>query len=218
MNAISSIRRPADAMTHHAAASPWLANGWCTCMRRTARLAALLLCGFPALLSAAASSTPTDIRELAECRLAVERVLWEHRLWPETNPGPKPDLDAVLDIDDVARRMHDILLRADALDKRWGQLVDALALQQELEPVRRTSQDPDVLRALIVAAGSDERAAPCVALPDLVLREFDGAYAADRQIQAARCKAVEMHLDKAAALPGVLAGPPSPPRNERRKA
>src|SRR5262245_55453960 len=27
---------------------------------------------------------------------ALEQVYWSHRIWPETNPGPKPPLSAVL--------------------------------------------------------------------------------------------------------------------------
>jgi hypothetical protein len=175
-------------------------------MRATtaATLASLLICISPALLATAPPLTPTTIQELTECRQAVERVLWEHRQWPEANPGPKPEFAALVDVDDVAQRMEDVLLRADALAKRWQQPVDGQALQQELERMRRTSQDSDLLEALLEAAGSTERAALCVAMPDLVLREFDAAYAADRQIHGARRTAIEQHLDAGTPLPFTL--------------
>jgi hypothetical protein len=174
------------------------------CATTKGRLAGLLLCISPALLAAPSPPMPTDLRELAECRHAVERVLWEQRLWPEANPGPRPAFDAWVTLEDVAEQMKDVLLRADALDKRWQQPVDQQALKQEVERMRQSSGDRDLLEAMFDAAGSEERAALCVAMPELVLREFDAAFAADRQVHGPRRKMLEDHLEAGMPLPLAL--------------
>jgi N-acetylneuraminic acid mutarotase len=177
-------------------------------------LASLLLCAAPAVLASPPPPMPTNLGELAECRQAVERVLWERSLWPEENPGAKPEFDALVSLEDIALRMQDVLLRADALGKRWHQPVDQAALEQELRRMRRTSQDRELLAALIEAAGSRPRAALCVVMPDLVLSEFHAAYANDLNIHGARRVEIERRLEKGLAYPAAL-GPDVAVHSER---
>jgi hypothetical protein len=37
-----------------------------------------------------ANAAVEDVGGLLACRVAVEEVLWNHRIWPPENPGPKP--------------------------------------------------------------------------------------------------------------------------------
>ena len=34
--------------------------------------------------------------ERVEAQHAIERVRWNHRIWPESNPGPRPPLESVV--------------------------------------------------------------------------------------------------------------------------
>src|SRR6187551_1863473 len=40
---------------------------------------------------------------------AIEDVYWRHRIWPNTNPGPKPSLDAVMSQAEIERKVTEYL-------------------------------------------------------------------------------------------------------------
>src|SRR5438552_18845784 len=40
---------------------------------------------------------------------AIEDVYWRHRIWPKTNPGPKPSLDAVMSQAQIEKKVTDYL-------------------------------------------------------------------------------------------------------------
>jgi hypothetical protein len=72
-------------------------------MRRPALLALLLL-------SWTASSAATlDFERRVDAHRAVERVLWERRIWPESNPEPKPPLEEVLPESVLRARVEEVL-------------------------------------------------------------------------------------------------------------
>lgn len=111
---------------------------------------------------------------LVDCRIAVERVLHEQRVWPAANPDPKPAFDALVTRADIERRVALELARAAALDRR-GRSFDAGVLAAELARMASATRDPELLEKLFDAAGDGERAALCIALPGLVSRADDPA-------------------------------------------
>src|SRR5215211_1511679 len=40
---------------------------------------------------------------------AIEDVYWRHRIWPDTNPGSKPSLDAVMSQAQIEKKVTDYL-------------------------------------------------------------------------------------------------------------
>ena len=110
-----------------------------------------------------------DLESVVDCRWAIERVLHERREWPAQNPGRKPAFEALVGRADIARRVRrtfDDAARATAAGARF----DGAALQAELDRMARSTRDPALLAKLFAAAGDGERAALCLALPDLVAR------------------------------------------------
>ena len=123
-----------------------------------------LLCACAAL--AASTSTATSFNDLVDCRLAVERIFWDAREWPETNRAPRPDPGSLID----AASLSADLAAQFAVARRWigdGRL-DARVLQAELDRMATSSQDPALLERLFAAAGNGPRAALCIALPQLL--------------------------------------------------
>ncbi len=135
------------------------------------------------------------VNELVDCRTQVEDVYWRHRIWPESNTTPKPPLAAVLPREAIAAQVETMLGKAAALKERWHRPITSTAMQAELERMARDSQAPEVLNELFAAAGTGERAALCLALPELVDRWIEGSYAWDRRL----------HRDAAASATAAVA-------------
>src|SRR4029434_9263949 len=47
---------------------------------------------------------------------AIEDVYWRHRIWPNTNPGPKPSLDAVMSQAEIERKVEGYLRNSQQLE------------------------------------------------------------------------------------------------------
>ena len=101
----------------------------------------------------------------------IEQVYWSHRIWPESNPGPKPALDQVLPDTLIRGRVADYLAKTEALDHFWGRPLTGEQLQAELDRMARDTKNPEVLRELFAALGDDPYViAECLARPLLVDR------------------------------------------------
>jgi N-acetylneuraminic acid mutarotase len=86
---------------------------------------------------------------------AIERIYWQHRLWPKENPKPKPALEAVIPSRVIQARVEDSLRLSNALDQFWGQPITGAQLQAEMERQARDSKQPEVLRELWAALSND---------------------------------------------------------------
>ena len=109
----------------------------------------LVLCG-----SAAQAASLDHERRVAAHR-AVERVLWERRIWPEANPEPKPPLEAVLPESALRAKVEEVLRRSNALAALWHRPVGPAELQAEIARMTRDSQAPDTLEAMFDAVDRD---------------------------------------------------------------
>src|SRR4026209_1855874 len=77
---------------------------------------------------------------------AIEDVYWHHRIWPDTNPGPKPSLDAVMSQAQIEKKVEDYLRNSQALEDYWQRPMMPDQLQTEMERMASHSKQPEVLR------------------------------------------------------------------------
>jgi N-acetylneuraminic acid mutarotase len=145
---------------------------------------ALLTAGLASVGKASASQPRLSFEARVASHLAVERVYWQHRLWPEENPGPKPPLEAVLPTSLLRERAADGLLMSAALDVFWAQPITGDQLQAELERQARDSRQPDLLRHLWRGLGDDPYViAEVLARPALAERLARSWHAQDDRFQ-----------------------------------
>jgi hypothetical protein len=132
---------------------------------------------WPALLVLSAlamhgeATAALSLDELVDCRYAVESLLHEQRIWPDSNPGEKPAFAALVTRAEIARRVDTMLDRAAALQEHGFRNYDGEYLQAELDRIARSSRDRELLAELFALAGDGEHAALCIGLPDLVARD-----------------------------------------------
>ena len=102
---------------------------------------------------------------------AIEDVYWRHRIWPDTNAGPKPSLDAVMSQAQMEKKVEDYLRNSQALEDYWQRPITADQLQAEMERMASHTKQPEVLRELFEALGNDPFViAECLARPVLTER------------------------------------------------
>ena len=106
---------------------------------------------------------------------AIEDVYWRHRIWPDTNSGPKPSLDAVMSQTEIDNKVEDYLRNSQALEDYWQRPITADQLQAEMERMASHTKQPDVLREVFEALGNDPFViAECLARPLLAERFANG--------------------------------------------
>ena len=102
---------------------------------------------------------------------AIEDVYWRHRIWPDTNPGPKPGLDKVMSQADIEKKVTDYLRNSQALETYLQRPITADQLQAEMERMASYTRQPGVLQELFEALGNDPFVvAECLARPILAER------------------------------------------------
>jgi N-acetylneuraminic acid mutarotase len=102
---------------------------------------------------------------------AIEDVYWRHRIWPDTNRGPKPLLDAVMSQAQLERKVEDYLRNSQALGDYWQRPITADQLQAEMERMASHTKQSEVLREIFEALGNDPFViAECLARPVLAER------------------------------------------------
>jgi hypothetical protein len=99
---------------------------------------------------------------------AIEDVYWRHRIWPDTNPGPKPGLDKVMSQADIEKKVTDYLRNSQALEDYWQRSITADQLQAEMERMATHTRQPEVLNEIFETLGNDAFViAECLARPIL---------------------------------------------------
>jgi N-acetylneuraminic acid mutarotase len=116
------------------------------------------------------------------CQTAVEEVYWQARIWPESNPGPKPALSEIASSDDLAAMVEQTLAHSVALEHYWHEPITGPMLQAELERMASATRDPALLQALYAALDYDPLlVAECLARPLLAERLVHDHLAADER-------------------------------------
>ncbi|PYL75034.1 MAG: hypothetical protein DMF26_09370 [Verrucomicrobia bacterium] len=133
--------------------------------------AAILTAQPTALPEIQGSARPLSLEARVACQQAIERIYWQHRIWPAENPKPKPPLEAIMPLEVIRAKVEDSLRLSNALDQFWGQPISGTQLQAEMERQARDSKQPEVLRELWAALGNDPYLiAEMLARPALVER------------------------------------------------
>jgi hypothetical protein len=102
---------------------------------------------------------------------AIEDVYWRHRIWPNTNAGPKPSLDRVMSQGQIEKKVEDYLGNSQTLEDDWQRPITADQLQAEMERMASNTKQPEVLQGLFEALGNDPFViAECLARPVLTER------------------------------------------------
>src|SRR5262249_36712954 len=102
---------------------------------------------------------------------AIEEVYWRHRIWPETNSGPKPPLDNVMSQAQIEKKVADYLRNSQALEDYWQRPISSEQLQAEMNRMAQHTRQPQVLRELFQALADDSFViAECLARPVLAQR------------------------------------------------
>jgi len=127
-----------------------------------------------------ATGEPLSMADRIAAREAAERVYHEHRLWPESNPGPKPGFEERVPEGWVRERVEEGLLLSAALEILWARPITPDRLQAEMERMARETKDPEMLRELFAVLGNDaERVAEVLARPILARRLCRNLYLSD---------------------------------------
>jgi N-acetylneuraminic acid mutarotase len=142
-------------------------------------------------VTASTGAAPSQVNGLAQsltfddrlaCQTAVEAVYWQQRIWPESNPGPKPELNEVISEAQIAARIDETLAQSLALELYWQQPITGPMLQAELERMASGSRQPAVLQSLFAALDHDPAlAAECLARPALAERLLQAHFEADER-------------------------------------
>lgn len=160
------------------------------------------LVGFWAALLPASGSLSFEDRVAAQ--RSLERVAYEHRLWPKDNPGPKPPFEAFMTEDALFRKVEHTLRQSALLESRWRAPLTGEQLQAELDRMVSETRDAEALTELFLVLRNDPRLiAECLARPILADRILRERYATDPQLHAeARAEAEAF---RRGVLPGTFA-------------
>jgi N-acetylneuraminic acid mutarotase len=99
---------------------------------------------------------------------AIEEVYWRHRIWPNTDAGPKPLLGDVMSQAQVEKKVEDYLRNSQALEDYSQRPITSEQLQDEMDRMAQHTKQPEVLREIFGALGNDPFViAECLAKPVL---------------------------------------------------
>ena len=129
---------------------------------------------------------PLTFEERVKVQEAIERVYYNHRIWPKENPQPKPPFEQMVPGAIIEAKVADYLKKCAALDKYWQRPITAEQLQAETDRMAKQSKDPVTLRELFAALGNDSYLiAECLARPILAERLSGPPQVAGRSVPAA---------------------------------
>ena len=125
-----------------------------------------------------ASQRTLTFPERVAYQRAIEQVYWDHRIWPRERPDPKPSLDVVMSHAQLEKKVTDYLRNSQALGDYYNDPITAEQLQGEMDRMAEHTKQPQMLRELFQALGSDPFViAECLARPILAERLFNSALA-----------------------------------------
>ncbi len=125
---------------------------------------------------------PLTFRQRVEAQTAIERVYYNHRIWPKANPGPKPPFAQMVPEAVIAAKVRNYLKESAALEEYWHRPITAKQLQAEMDRMAKQTRDPAMLKELFHALNDDpDLIAECLARPALADREIRDWYANDRR-------------------------------------
>ncbi len=156
--------------------------------------------------NAAFSSTTThhsrslSFAERVAYQTVIEDVYWRHRIWPDSNPGPKPPLDKVISQADIEKKVAEYLRNSQALEDYWQRPLTGYQLQAEMERMTSNTKQPEVLQELFEALGNDPFViAECLARPTLTTRLTADVLAQDKTGRFESLRTYELQIAREVA-------------------
>jgi len=144
----------------------------------------VLLSFIPSLLTTS-TGFGLSFQERIDAQRAIERVYYNHRIWPEQNPTPKPSFDQLVSDDDLRGRVEQYLKKNALLQSRWRHAISDKDLQAELDRIVHNTKDPATLKALFDSLNNDPHLiAECLVRPLLANRLIRKFYAYDPDLHA----------------------------------
>ncbi len=149
---------------------------------RVLPLVGLLVASAVPLGLSALRPSPLSLEDRVSAQAALDKALYERRIWPAENGARKPLFEEVVPRTVIEAKVRDYLIKSQALEKYWKRGITPDQLQAELDRMARQTMDPKGLKALFEAVGDDPfLAAECIARPALVERLLRKWYAWDER-------------------------------------
>ena len=95
------------------------------------------------------------LKERVAYQRAIEAVYWQHRIWPEANPRPKPALEAVMPLARIQAKVEDSLRMSRALEVYRRRPITGAQLQAEMDRMAGKTRQPAMLAEIWTALGND---------------------------------------------------------------
>ena len=128
----------------------------------------------------AAAAAPLTLEQRVSAQRAIERVRWDHRIWPDANPGAKPPFESSVPDSALRAKVGNYLAKVAAVARFGTRPITPGEIQRELDRMARHSKNPGVLQELFAALGHDARlVAECLALPAVADRRLRDLHALD---------------------------------------
>ncbi|HNQ77111.1 MAG TPA: DNRLRE domain-containing protein [Acidobacteriota bacterium] len=149
----------------------------------------LMLSSFSAL-----GREPLTIEQRVKAQEAIEKVYYNHRIWPKENKTPKPAFETMVSKETIENKVTDYLKKSAALEKYWYRPITGDQLQAEMDRMAKGTKDPATLNELFEALNNDPYLiAECLARPVLADRLVRNWYANDERFhKETRDKAEEI--------------------------
>src|SRR5262245_30572744 len=100
---------------------------------------------FLAILISPAFAQTLTLNERIQAQEKIERVYYNHRIWPETNHSPKPAFEQMVPRSVIEQKVIDSLKKSPTHEM----------LQAEMDRIAKTTQDPAMLKELFDALNND---------------------------------------------------------------
>lgn len=163
-------------------------------LRRT-RLGGVMFVSCLMGLHTLSAQRPLSFEDRIKAQEAIERVYYNHRIWPKENPQPKPPFEEMVPRVVIEERVRTYLDESAALEVFWNRPVTNSQLQAEIDRMGRQTRDAAVLKELFNVLGDDPyRIAECLGRPALADRLVRDWYAVDPRFHEASRTAAEAVL------------------------
>jgi N-acetylneuraminic acid mutarotase len=107
------------------------------------------------LLALASPAFSITLSERIQAQEKIERVYYNHRIWPETNHTLKPSFEQMVPRSVIERKVIDLLKKSEALEDLWKRPITPEILQQEMNRIAKTTKDPEMLQEFFAALDND---------------------------------------------------------------
>ncbi len=137
---------------------------------------------------------PLTFEQRVKAQEAIEKVYYNHRIWPKENKSPKPAFEKMVSKETIENKVTDYLKKSAALEKYWYRPITGEQLQAEMDRMAKGTKDPRTLNELFSALNNDPYLiAECLARPVLADRLVRNWYANDERFhKETRTKAEEI--------------------------